>query len=81
VTTQTTATGAARAQQGQGTHHFVITLEKPGLFSVTQEGTFTPPPGSTRQDAYRLIYRTLCDQDPDYHGASVGFFTLEPNQF
>ncbi|WNM29538.1 hypothetical protein RKE30_03580 [Streptomyces sp. Li-HN-5-11] len=79
MTTQT-ASADSSAQQARGTHHFVITLEKPGLFSVTQEGTFTPPPGSTRQDAYRLIYRAVCDQDPDFPGASVGFFTLEPNQ-
>ncbi|MFD8391187.1 hypothetical protein ACFV2N_18810 [Streptomyces sp. NPDC059680] len=79
MTTQT-ETDAARAQQGQGTHHFVITLEKPGLLSMTQEGTFTPPPGSTRQDAYALIYRAVTSQDPDLNGASVGFFMLEPNQ-
>ncbi|TWV37745.1 hypothetical protein FRZ03_24855 [Streptomyces misionensis] len=79
MTTQT-ATGAARARQGQGTHHFIITLEKPGLLSATQEGTFTPPPGGTRQDAYRLIYRSVTDQNPALNGASVGFFLLEPNQ-
>ncbi|MYS46063.1 hypothetical protein GTY23_33695 [Streptomyces sp. SID5998] len=79
MTTQTT-TDTGRAQQGQGTHHFVITLEKPGWLSVTQEGTFTPPPGSTRQDAYLSIYRAVTSQDPDLNGASVGFFLLEPNQ-
>ncbi|MGW5479687.1 hypothetical protein [Streptomyces sp. NPDC004008] len=75
-----TATGAAPAQQGQGTHHFLITLEKPGRLSMTQEGTITPPPGSTRQDAYLLIYRAVTEQDSALHGASVGFFLLEPNQ-
>ncbi|PWI15569.1 hypothetical protein DI272_16360 [Streptomyces sp. Act143] len=66
--------------QGQGTHHFVLTLEKPGQFSMTQEGTFTSPPGSTRQDAYVAIYRSVTEQDPHLRGASVGFLQLEPNQ-
>ncbi|MEU5973661.1 hypothetical protein [Streptomyces sp. NPDC047315] len=79
MTTQT-ACASGTAQPRVGTHHFVLTLEKPGLFSMTQEGTFTPPPGSSRQDAYQLIYRTVTEKDPKLRGATVGFFLLEPNQ-
>lgn len=79
MATQTVSTGAA-VQPEQGTHHFVLTLEKPGRFSMTQEGTFTPAPGSTRQDAYLAIYRSVTEQDPNLRGASVGFFALEANQ-
>ncbi|MDQ1047389.1 hypothetical protein [Streptomyces sp. V4I2] len=67
-------------EQRQDTHFFVLTLEKPGRFSMTQEGTCTPPPGSTRQDMYRLIYQSITSQDPQLAGASVGFFSLEPNR-
>ncbi|WP_217215433.1 hypothetical protein [Streptomyces sp. AC550_RSS872] len=78
--TTPTVQAPAAAQQAHGTHHFVITLEKPGQFSMTQEGTFTPPPGSTRQDAYLAIYQAVTAQNPRLKGASVGFFLLEPNQ-
>ncbi|MFD7201266.1 hypothetical protein [Streptomyces sp. NPDC059893] len=63
-----------------GTHFFVLTLNKPGEFTVTQEGTCTPPPGATRQDMYRLLYDAVTTQDPNLSGASVGFFSLEPNR-
>ncbi|MEU0443444.1 hypothetical protein ABZ202_27545 [Streptomyces sp. NPDC006186] len=79
MTTQTT-TDATPARQTQGTHHFVITLEKPGRLSFTQEGTFTPPPGATRQDAFRHIVQSVFDQYPHLKEAAVGFFLLEPNQ-
>ncbi|MFE6801542.1 hypothetical protein ACFVEN_07645 [Streptomyces sp. NPDC057681] len=68
------------ASQPQGTHFFVLTLNKPGELTVTQEGTCTPPPGATRQDTYRLLYDAVTSQDPDLSGAAVGFFSLEPNR-
>ncbi|MEY9488998.1 hypothetical protein RKD26_004792 [Streptomyces calvus] len=68
-----------RAQQ-VGTHFFVLTLEKPGQFMVTQEGTCTPAPGKTRQDMYRLLYNAVTAHDPALAGASVTFFLLEPNR-
>ncbi|MFG3364700.1 hypothetical protein ACGF0K_06955 [Streptomyces sp. NPDC048156] len=68
------------ASQTQGTHFFVLTLNKPGELTVTQEGTCTPPPGATRQDMYRLLYDAVTSQDPDLSGAAVGFFSLEPNR-
>ncbi|WP_061445104.1 MULTISPECIES: hypothetical protein [Streptomyces] len=58
----------------------MLTLDKPGQCTITQEGTCTPPSGATRQDMYRLIYDTVTAQDPDLSGAAVGFFFLEPNQ-
>ncbi|MFD8393077.1 hypothetical protein ACFV2N_28710 [Streptomyces sp. NPDC059680] len=71
--------GQPTAQQ-VGTHFFVLTLDKPGQFMVTQEGTCTPPPGHSRQDMYRLIYQAVTANDPDLAGASVAFFSLEPNR-
>ncbi|WP_405635282.1 hypothetical protein OHB53_18325 [Streptomyces sp. NBC_00056] len=68
------------ASQPQGTHFFVLTLNKPGELMVTQEGTCTPQPGATRQDMYRLLYDAVTSQDPDLSGAAVGFFSLEPNR-
>ncbi|MFB6680265.1 hypothetical protein ACFCWG_49380 [Streptomyces sp. NPDC056390] len=68
------------ASQPQGTHFFVLTLNKPGELTVTQEGTCTPPPGATRQDMYRLLYDAVTTQDSNLSGASVGFFSLEPNR-
>ena len=64
----------------EGTHFFVLTLEKPGQFSSTHEGTVTPPAGSTRQDAYRRIYEAVTARNPMLSGASVGYFLLESNQ-
>ncbi|MGW7424455.1 hypothetical protein ACWGJB_31240 [Streptomyces sp. NPDC054813] len=80
MTTQTAPAADNSAQTG-GTHHWVITLEMPGRFSITQEGTVTPSPGSTRQDVYRFIYQSVTEQDATLRGASVGYFVLEPNQF
>lgn len=68
------------AVRAQGTHFFVLTLDKPGEYMVTQEGTCTPPSGSTRPDMYRLLYDAVTSQDPDLSGAAVGFFSLEPNR-
>ncbi|WP_371670071.1 hypothetical protein OG985_21995 [Streptomyces sp. NBC_00289] len=77
TTPQPTAPAAPPAED---THFFVLTLEKPGRFSMTQEGTCTPPPGSSRRDMYRLIYQSVTAQDPNLSGASVGFFSMEPNR-
>ncbi|MGW3442010.1 hypothetical protein [Streptomyces sp. NPDC001076] len=76
----TTQTAADSTVQAQGTHHWILTLEKPGRFSMTQEGTFTPSPGSTRQDVYHFIYQAVTEQDANLRGASVGYFELAPNQ-
>ncbi|MFJ3775017.1 hypothetical protein ACIPX0_25310 [Streptomyces sp. NPDC090075] len=81
MTTQTATTADNDcAPQAQGTHHWILTLEKPGRFSLTQEGTFTPSPGSTRQDVYHSIYRSVTEQDANLRGASVGYFELASNQ-
>ena len=64
----------------QGTHFFVLSLEKPGRFSMTQEGTCTPPPGATRADMYQRLYQAVTAEDPNLSGATVAFFSLERNQ-
>ncbi|MCX4575904.1 hypothetical protein ABZT03_04435 [Streptomyces sp. NPDC005574] len=64
----------------QGTHFFVLSLEKPGLLSMTQEGTCTPAPGATRKDMYQQLYQAVTAQDPALSGATVLFFSLERNQ-
>ncbi|MFJ3989914.1 hypothetical protein ACIPWY_14810 [Streptomyces sp. NPDC090032] len=68
------------AARPAGTHFFVLTLNRPGEVTVTQEGTCTPPPEATRQDMYRLLYDAVTSQNPDLSGAAVGFFSLEPNR-
>ncbi|MGW6270428.1 hypothetical protein [Streptomyces sp. NPDC055060] len=70
----------APAVQVPGTQFFVLTLIRPGEVTVTQEGTCTPPPGSTRQDMYRLLCDAVTSADPDLSGAAVVFFSLEPNR-
>lgn len=66
--------------QPQGTHHYVLTLEKAGQFTATFSGTCTPRPGSTRHDAYTELLASIRQQDPRMNGAAVMFWSLEPNQ-
>lgn len=66
--------------QTPGSHFFVLTVEHPGRCSLTQTGTFTPPPHCTRQEAYHQIYAAVIGDDPDLKGANCVFFSLEPNR-
>ncbi|MPY57442.1 hypothetical protein [Streptomyces spongiae] len=63
----------------QGTHFWVMSVEKPGLASATRSGTYIPRPDGTRQDAYQEIYTELTASHPSLRGATVMFFSLEPN--
>jgi hypothetical protein len=79
VTTQIEPTTAS-APRAQGTHFFVLTVEKPGVVSAMQTGTYTPRPGGTRMDAFSDIYQAVTSDCPDLRRANVVFFSLEPNQ-
>jgi hypothetical protein len=69
-------------QPAQGSHHWVMTLQLPRLVSVSSQGTWTPPPGATRQDVFEAIKAHLAQRAPGagLERAAVLFFSLEPNQ-
>jgi hypothetical protein len=77
-----TTTPATGQPSGQGSHHWVLTLQVPRLTSVSGQGTWTPPPGATRQDVFEAIRAHLARQAPGMglERANVLFFSLEPNQ-
>ncbi|MGX8907424.1 hypothetical protein ACR820_19800 [Streptomyces netropsis] len=77
MTTQTQH--LAPVVQRQGSHFFVLTLERAG-HSLTQSGTYTPPPGTTREDAFTQIHASMVNAHPDMGTAVIAFFALEPNQ-
>ncbi|QFQ97754.1 hypothetical protein F9278_17690 [Streptomyces phaeolivaceus] len=68
------------AQAVQGTHLYILTLEKPGLMSVTRNGTLTPEEGSTEQDVLSQVYGSVTGQDPRLAGACINFWLLKPNR-
>ncbi|MBM4794607.1 hypothetical protein HXP44_21710 [Streptomyces sioyaensis] len=65
--------------QQQGTHQWVITLEKPGLASGSWYGVYTPPVGATRHDVFKVLKSGIEAENPELAGATVIFFALEPN--
>lgn len=69
------------APAAQGTHFWVMTLELPGLAAMTKNGTYTPPAGTTRYDAYQAIRRHVTAEHPEMAHANTMFFALEPNRF
>ncbi|MGW5396251.1 hypothetical protein [Streptomyces sp. NPDC003952] len=71
---------ATPAPAAQGTHFWVLTLELPGLAAMTQNGTYTPPAGTTRYDAYQAIRRHVTSEHPEMDRANTMLFALEPNQ-
>jgi hypothetical protein len=71
------STGAA----GPDPLFWVLSVDKPGRVSTTRSGTYNPPPGSTRESAYQEIYLSVTNADPILRGATVLFFSLEPNRF
>ncbi|MEU4964980.1 hypothetical protein [Streptomyces smyrnaeus] len=67
----------------QGTHHFVMTCQKPqaGGFAVaTWDGDFTPNPQATRRDVYQWLRKQFDREFPDLARGVVAFFSLEPNK-
>lgn len=75
-----TTTTAAPAPAAQGSHHWVLTLEMPGRGMTTQFGTWTPPAGATRFDAFGALRSHIVAQHPEMASANTVFFSLEPNQ-
>ncbi|MFF3090669.1 hypothetical protein ACFVRB_37340 [Streptomyces nojiriensis] len=75
MTTQNAQTSA-----GQGSHHWVLTLELPGRAAMTQSGTYTPPAGTTRYDAYLVLRLHVTADHPEMARATTMFFALESNQ-
>ncbi|MCX4698670.1 hypothetical protein [Streptomyces sp. NBC_01373] len=59
---------------------WVMSVDKPGLACATRSGTYIPRPGATRQDAYQEIYNEVAAAHPPLRGATVVFFSLEPNR-
>ncbi|MFE3215197.1 hypothetical protein [Streptomyces antimycoticus] len=81
MTAQTQQTTGPAAQQ-QGSHHFVLTLQKPhggGSITATFANTFTPRPGDTRADLYEVLRKEITQANPELANANVMFFSLEPN--
>ncbi|MFF1476265.1 hypothetical protein ACFVYD_01525 [Streptomyces sp. NPDC058301] len=78
MSTQTEKTTTAPASQGS--HHWVMTVELPGLAMQTLFGTCTPPQRATRHDVFMAIKSDIAQQDPEMARANVLFFSLEPNQ-
>ncbi|MFI5548837.1 hypothetical protein [Streptomyces sp. NPDC051738] len=78
--TTATTTPAGTDTTRHDTHFWVMSIEKPGLASATQSGTYILRPGDTRQDAYNEIYGAVTDAHPNLRGATVLFFSLEPNR-
>lgn len=64
----------------QGSHFYVLTVEKQGLASATCSGSYTPPAGATRLDVFNTVYAELTSSAPTLQRANVVFFSLEPNQ-
>lgn len=82
MTTQTQQTTGPAAQQ-RGTHHFILTLQKPhreGFVTATFTNTFTPRPGDTRAEVYEVLCEQVTRANPDLARANVLFFSLERNQ-
>ncbi|MFJ2781553.1 hypothetical protein [Kitasatospora sp. NPDC087315] len=72
------------ATQSQGTHHYVMTLQKPlphggGYMVSTSSGTCSPT-GMTRHDLYTWLIGEMVRQSPQLAGASTLFFDLQPNR-
>ncbi|MFD3936716.1 hypothetical protein ACFWSF_17320 [Streptomyces sp. NPDC058611] len=64
----------------QGSHHWVLTLELPGRSASTSHGTWTPPAGMTRYDAYQALRSSMVAEQPELSRANTTYFSLEPNQ-
>ena len=62
------------------THFWVLSVERPGLVSVTRTGTCTPTAGRTRESVFADLYAHVTGADPHLRGATVLYFSLEPNR-
>ncbi|MFI1678822.1 hypothetical protein [Streptomyces sp. NPDC020607] len=68
----------------QGSHQYLLTLQAPhpsGGFAIsTWTGTCTPTEGTTRHDIYQQLRQDVEREAPNFAGASLLFFDLQPNQ-
>ncbi|MEU8778588.1 hypothetical protein [Streptomyces sp. NPDC048606] len=79
--TQTSSSSTpANPAAAQGSHMWVLTLDLPGRTMTTQYGTWTPPAGTTRYDAFLAIRGDLVARHPEMANANTIFFSLEPNR-
>lgn len=84
MTAQTEQTSTEAPKQ-EPTHHYVMTLQQQqtggSLHLVTFNAAITPPPGWSRCDVYRQLYREFTTgQYAHLAGAQVLFFSLERDQ-
>ena len=77
---ETTVESTPAPAVSQGTHHWVMTLDLPGRVCVMESSTWTPPPGTTRFDAYTEIRKYLVSKHPEMRQAMCVFFSFEPNE-
>lgn len=67
----------------QGTHYYLLTLQAPlsggTTISSTFSGTWTPA-CTTRQALFESIYNEVTRNQPQFVGAIVLFFDIQPNQ-
>ncbi|MGW2364819.1 hypothetical protein ACWCZ5_04445 [Streptomyces sp. NPDC001667] len=75
-----TAQSSSQRIQQQGSHLYILTLDKPGDVSGSWHGTWTPPHGATRWDALVQLKEQIEKADPRFAGSTIAFFALEPNQ-
>ena len=82
--TQPTTPAQQQAPAAQGTHHYLLTLQKPlpngSGFSVNTSAGHCSPVGVSRFDVYQWLYGEVVRQRPELAGASTLFFDLQPNQ-
>ncbi|MCP2314043.1 hypothetical protein [Kitasatospora paracochleata] len=81
--TNTAATQSSRRAAEQGTHFYVLTLQKPtqnGMATGTTSGTHTPPAHWTVQDFLAAARADLEHSQPELRGGVVVHFDVRPNQ-
>ncbi|MGW2547960.1 hypothetical protein ACWC5I_45635, partial [Kitasatospora sp. NPDC001574] len=86
---QNTGTASAQvpvaAAPSQGTHHYVMTLQKPmpngvGYAVHSFSGTCTPGAGASRYDLYLWVMAEMVRTAPQLAGSTVLFFDVQPNR-
>ncbi|MFE7807610.1 hypothetical protein ACFU51_23665 [Streptomyces sp. NPDC057430] len=70
----------APAATGQGSHHYVLTLDIPGRLSGCWLGTVTPSPTATRHDVLSDLLGQIRADKPEFARANIAFFSLESNR-
>ncbi|WP_233414892.1 hypothetical protein [Streptomyces sp. N35] len=61
-----------------GTHHFILTLQRPQGVTSTRSSLVTPRPGATRAEVLSAI---IAHYFPELStGIVILYFSLEPNQ-